>query len=143
MSRVHGGIVACVTLLIVVAACGGGRTIDLDPAPPNLPPLPDYPVEVCGWANDPAAVDCFDRALDEGRGAELFSRNVTVEGDPVFEIARARPDGAIEMYDDSSSDRFGARGEAFRIRTCEAEDFKIVGGGFFSTGECGPASFGW
>jgi len=98
---------------------------------------------VCGWADNQLAVDCFSSALGEGRGAELFSRNVTVEGDPIYEIARATPKGDIDMYTDSSRDTFGAGGEAFRVRTCEAEGFRIVGDGIFSTGECGPASFGW
>lgn len=127
-----------------MSACGGGgRTVDIDPAPPNLPDLPDYEVEVCGWADDQVAVDCFDRALGEGRGAELFSRNVTVEGDPIYEIARSMPEGDIEMYTDFSSDSFGGGGEKFRVQTCEAAGLSIVDDGIFSSGECGPASFGW
>lgn len=127
----------------LISACGGGRTVDIDRAPPNLPKLPDYEVEVCGWADDQAAVDCFFGALEEGRGAELFSRNVTVEGDPIYQIARATPRGDIEMYSDFSADSFGGGGEKFRLSTCEAEGIEIVGPGLFSVGRCGPYSFGW
>lgn len=117
--------------------------MDLDPSPPNLPPLPDYAVVVCGWADDQESVACFFDALDVGSGAELFSVTVTVEGDAVYQIARATPDGDIDMFTDLSGDRYGSNNSAFGVKTCVADEFKIVGERFFSTGECGPVVFSW
>ena len=136
----RGVLISAAVLLIV--ACGG-RSVDVSPAPPNLPDIPAYEVEVCGWADDQAAVNCFTKALIERRGAEIFSKPVTVEGDPIYQIARTTPDGDVEIYTDYSKDRYGAGGEEFSIRTCDGEGFDFVGDGYFSTGECGPASFGW
>ena len=60
-------------------------------------------LRVCGWADNQVAVDCFRRVLGEGRGPELFSRNVTVERDPKYEIARATPQetGSREWLEDN------------------------------------------
>jgi len=140
MAKVSRGCLAFV-LGLLIAGCGG-RQVDVSPAPPNLPDLPEYEVEVCGWATDQAAIECFNHAIEEGRGAEIFSQPVTVEGDPIYQIARATLGGDVEIYTDYSKDSYGAGGEEFSVQTCDGDEFGFVQG-FFSTGSCGPVSFSW
>lgn len=50
------------------------------------------------------AVACMRQAFDYGEGAELTVSFPTVEGDPVREHYRLTPEGALEVYVDSSGD---------------------------------------
>lgn len=106
------------------------RSVDMADAPPNVPALTGFDVEVCGWMDDPAAMDCFKEAVDAGRGAELFSRNTTVEGDPIYSILRSDPDGGVVEFIDSSQDQFAVVDFYHWIcnRVLVESDALIVGG---------------
>jgi hypothetical protein len=56
---------------------------------------------------------CLQRALDEGRGAELSVRHPTTEGDPITNYYRVTVDGSTEVYTDSTQDAFGDRTWSF------------------------------
>ncbi|MGW0931982.1 hypothetical protein [Streptomyces sp. NPDC002644] len=51
-------------------------------------------------------IDCLRRALDQHKGAELEVRYRTVEGDPIRDHYRLTPRGALEVYTDSTEDRY-------------------------------------
>ena len=54
-----------------------------------------------------SALDCLRDALRSGSGAELRVEQPTTEGDPVISYVRVTPDGAAEVYVDSTRDGFG------------------------------------
>jgi len=56
-----------------------------------------------------AELTCMRRALRHGKGAELTITRTTVEGDPVREYYSLSPQGTLQLYVDSTDDRFGAR----------------------------------
>lgn len=49
-------------------------------------------------------IECVRQALDAGEGAELKVSFPTVEGDPIREYYRLTPQGALELYVDSTDD---------------------------------------
>jgi energy-converting hydrogenase Eha subunit A len=51
-------------------------------------------------------IGCLRRALEQARGAELEVRYRTVEGDPIRDHYRLTPRGALEVYTDSTEDRY-------------------------------------
>lgn len=106
--------------MLLVAACG--RSVE--GGPPDLPELPDYSVDVCGWVTDEGAIDCFTNARTESRGAELFSVASTVEGDPIYQIFRTTPGGDIEVYTDDSEDKFRGDYPSHTVRACT--DIEII-----------------
>lgn len=155
-SRIGNALMAFCVLIGIAAGCSSDgqveplvvedhvdvdRQVDVDPAPPNLPYLPDYAVEVCGWAEDHAAVSCFEEAQDGGRGAEIFFRYGTIEGDTIFAIGRLSPEGEIVLYSDHSDDAY-AGPQPFRSQTCAVEAFVIVDGEI-PWESCGEEASGW
>ncbi|WP_448320523.1 hypothetical protein [Streptomyces sp. CO7] len=51
-------------------------------------------------------IACLRRALDRDRTAELKVTSLTVEGDPVREYYRIAPHRTLEIYTDSTDDKF-------------------------------------
>ncbi|MEU1924206.1 hypothetical protein AB0H23_26660 [Streptomyces albogriseolus] len=51
-------------------------------------------------------IDCLRRALKSGESAELKITYPTVEGDPIREYYRLTPQGRLEVYTDSTDDRY-------------------------------------
>lgn len=107
-------------LLLIAVACG--RSVE--GGPPDLPDLPEYPIEICGWVTDAGAAECFIRARNASLGAELFSTIGTVEGDPIYQIFRSTPAGEIEVYVDDSADKFRGDYPSHRILVCA--DFEFI-----------------
>ncbi|MFS3128361.1 hypothetical protein ACLM5J_08135 [Nocardioides sp. Bht2] len=60
--------------------------------------------------------DCLRNALEDGRAAEAVVTFTTVEGDPVVRYLRVRRNGAVEVFTDSTQDKFGSR--AWEQGTC-------------------------
>lgn len=54
-------------------------------------------------------IACLRRALENGAGSELHVTRPTVEGDPIHEHYRLTPQGRLEVYTDSTADRFSDR----------------------------------
>ncbi|PWI10785.1 hypothetical protein DIZ27_10340 [Streptomyces sp. NWU339] len=51
-------------------------------------------------------IACLRRALKSGESAELKVTYPTVEGDPIREYHRLTPQGRLEVYTDSTDDRY-------------------------------------
>ncbi|MGW6969211.1 hypothetical protein ACWGET_34800 [Streptomyces zaomyceticus] len=51
-------------------------------------------------------IACLQRALKNGESAELKVSYPTVEGDPIHEYYRLTPQGRLEVYTDSTEDRY-------------------------------------
>ncbi|MFD7961689.1 hypothetical protein ACFV5J_12905 [Streptomyces zaomyceticus] len=51
-------------------------------------------------------IACLQRALKNGESAELKVTYPTVEGDPIHEFYRLTPQGRLEVYTDSTEDRY-------------------------------------
>ncbi|MGW9023730.1 hypothetical protein ACWGQ5_05725 [Streptomyces sp. NPDC055722] len=51
-------------------------------------------------------ITCLRRALKSGDSAELKVTYPTVEGDPIREYYRLTPQGRLEVYTDSTDDRY-------------------------------------
>lgn len=117
------------------------REVDVEPSPPNLPYLPDYAMDVCGWAGDQSAVSCFEHAESAGQGAEIFFQYGTIEGDTVFAIARLSPGGEIVLFTDYSDDAYSGP-QQFRSQTCASDGFVIVDGEI-PWESCGEETPGW
>lgn len=49
---------------------------------------------------------CMRGALETRKGAELKVTSPTLEGDPIRKYIRITPDGMLEIYTDTASDRF-------------------------------------
>ncbi|MHB8890700.1 MAG: hypothetical protein ACYC65_01490 [Candidatus Limnocylindrales bacterium] len=87
----------------------------------NRAPLPACGVENAGqggpWNEDGRA--CFWAAYRGHTPAEFVSTRPTTEGDPITTIYRVLPDGSVEIFIDSTQDRFaGVRGwERLTCRT--------------------------
>ncbi|WP_443295584.1 hypothetical protein [Streptomyces sp. GDS52] len=56
---------------------------------------------------------CLRRALKSGESAELKVTHPTVEGDPIREYYRLTPQGGLEVYTDSTDDRYSDRKWSF------------------------------
>ncbi|MFF5083916.1 DUF4362 domain-containing protein [Actinoplanes sp. NPDC000266] len=52
---------------------------------------------------------CLLTASKEGRVAQLEVTAPTVEGDPIITVYATRPDGGIEVVEDTRQDEFGAK----------------------------------
>jgi hypothetical protein len=102
-----------------------------DPPPPeqvarvNPDPMPNAPLVVrqrvpvpfCGAEHvvdgtgaDVAARQCLWSAYQAGQPAEFVSATTTSAGDPVLTIYRVLPTGRIEVFVDSTQDRYSLRG---------------------------------
>jgi hypothetical protein len=62
-------------------------------------------------------VACLRAALESGEGAELKVTFYTVEGDAISVYHKVTPDGTVEVYTDSTQDKFGE--QRWTHRTCE------------------------
>jgi hypothetical protein len=106
-------------ILVAVLAAGCGL---LPPPTPDWvtrrTELPDCGAEQIaqGGLPDREARACLLDAWRESRAAELVSERPSVEGDPITTIYRVHPDGSVDLFVDSTRDRFGS-GEWERL-TC-------------------------
>jgi hypothetical protein len=82
----------------------------------------------------------FHGSFDEGVGAEAFLELATMEGEPIYQILRAVPNGTIEIYTDAS-DNTTAADAAYSLVICDADGFNLDGG-VIATGDCGPLMIG-
>jgi hypothetical protein len=94
--------------IVLVAGCG------LLPSDPpdwvtDRPGLPACGVEEAGHGEfDIAKRTCLLDAFEAGRGAELISTLVTIEGDPITQYIRVHPDATVEIFVDATRDAFGS-----------------------------------
>ncbi|GAA1359252.1 hypothetical protein [Catellatospora chokoriensis] len=58
-------------------------------------------------------IACLQRALKDGESAELKVTHPTVEGDPLRTYYRVLPQGRLEVYTDSTDDRYSDRNWSF------------------------------
>ncbi|XVU21730.1 DUF4362 domain-containing protein [Actinoplanes sp. CA-054009] len=102
--------------LIMVAAGLAGCT-ESEVAPPDVLKLaPSASVTDCGTFTleqgrrlpDDAGL-CLLTASREGRIARLSVTAPTVEGDPIITVYATRPDGGIEVVEDTRQDEFGTK----------------------------------
>lgn len=116
----HRHVVAAIVLF--VAACASPESSF---PPPSAPRIPNAPAEVVSRAPLPycgsedvsqeetgfnvEARLCFWSAYESYRSAEFISRRATVEGDPIIEIFRIRTGPVVEIFLDSTRDRWSAR----------------------------------
>jgi hypothetical protein len=107
--RVALGLVAC------------QQTADLLGTAPTFAAAPAMvaaraPLPFCGDENislpdgtpDVAARACFWEAYEAGSPAEFVSTNTTMEGDPIITIYRVTDAGTVEVFIDSTKDRWSA-----------------------------------
>jgi hypothetical protein len=83
-------------------------------------PIPDWvanrnPLASCGVEElgvdleyDEGARTCLMNAYLAGRGAELITRQVTDEGDPITGYVRVHVNGVVELFVDATLDRAGS-----------------------------------
>ena len=110
----------CLVLAAVVVAAAV-RLLDPDGAPDafqDRTPLPSCGTLDVGLSSVPQGpeVDCFEAALQAGRGAELVVASLTDEGDQTTTYYRSVPgqDG-LEFWHDATRDAFGSgRWEHYR-----------------------------
>jgi hypothetical protein len=100
---------AVVAGALFLAACG----ILPGPVPEwvvNRQPLESCGEEVLsqGEPHDQAVRGCLLQAFEDGRGAELISRQPTIEGDPITRYLRVHENGVVEIFVDATGDRFGS-----------------------------------
>lgn len=62
--------------------------------------------------------DCLRDAVSEGRTAEAAVSFGTVEGDPITTYLRVRKNGSVEVFTDSTQDKFGSG--VWERRTCRS-----------------------
>ncbi|WNO64002.1 hypothetical protein RPQ02_09445 [Streptomyces sp. AM2-3-1] len=58
-------------------------------------------------------IACLRRVLKSGESAELLATYPTMEGDPIREYYRLTPQGRLEVYTDSTDDRYSDRKWSF------------------------------
>ena len=115
-----------IAALAVVAACGQSP---VTPAPTASPAataaaqvpevvrsrsnLPSCGVENATSQNGPWNAEgrsCFLNAYQKGQPAEFTSTRLTIEGDPITSIYRVLGPGKVEIFVDTTRDKFGAPG---------------------------------
>lgn len=101
--------ISLIGALLVIAGCGL-----LPSAPPDwvtnrreLPPCGRETLDQ-GGAPNVEARECLIDAWREGRAAELLTEMRTIEGDPVSRLTRVLEDGSVEVFVDSTMDRYGS-----------------------------------
>jgi hypothetical protein len=101
--------ISLIGALLVIAGCGL-----IPSAPPDwvtnrreLPPCGSETLDQ-GGSPDVEARECLIDAWREGRAAELLTEMRTIEGDPVSRLTRVLEDGRVEVFIDSTMDRFGS-----------------------------------
>jgi hypothetical protein len=116
--------------VLALAACGDDS--DSEAMAPSLPgaprqvadraPLPfcgDEEVMLDGSGIDEDARACFLDAWRDGERAELVSTFRTVEGDPITQVFRSLGAERIQLFIDSSQDRYGGR-PGWQVMVCRA-----------------------
>jgi hypothetical protein len=116
------GITLVSVVLLVIACSPAGATRTSLPSP-TAGPVPQEvadraPLPSCGIENattqwgpwDTPARECFWNAYQQGQPAEFISTRLTTEGDPITTIYRVLSAGQIEVFMDTTRDRFGDQG---------------------------------
>ena len=118
--------VLLVAALAVVAACGQAPATAAPSASPaataaakvpeavrSRPSLPSCGAENATSQNGPwneTARACFWAAYQKGQPVEFTSTRLTTEGDPITTIYRVLGPGRVEIFEDTTQDRFGVPG---------------------------------
>ena len=80
---------------------------------------------------------CFWKAYQDRRPAEFISTRPTTEGDPITTIYRVLPGGAVEIFIDSTQDKFGdGRWDRLACRTLAAFENGSVANDFGPDDSC-------
>lgn len=110
--------IAIVAVAILATACSPASPARQSPSRMAAPipkvvaersPLPSCGVEIATtpagpW--NPAARKCFWSAYQQGRPSEFVSTRPTIEGDPITTIYRVVSAGKIEVFMDTTQDRY-------------------------------------
>ena len=116
--RAAAGILAAATLVVGCGLLAG--------------PVPEWvanrqPLESCGEEDldrdepyDEIARRCLFDAYQAGRGAELITSALSIEGDPIVRYIRVHENGVVEIFHDATRDRFGS-GEWERLVCSELD----------------------
>jgi|SRR5450759_4324621 hypothetical protein len=118
--------VLLVAALAVVAACGQAPATAAPSASPAATAAAQVPEAVrsrsslpsCGAENatsqngpwNETARACFWAAYQKGQLAEFTSTRLTTEGDPITTIYRVLGPGRVEIFEDTTQDKFGVPG---------------------------------
>lgn len=108
--------------LLVLAGCGDERGSPLSESIEGrrrLPSCGSYVVPLGELAANQRSIrDCFVAAFEAGEPMEVTLTTTTVEGDPIVTIYRVLGRHDLELFVDSSADRFAAEDLAhLRCRT--------------------------
>lgn len=107
--------VAAVLATVALSACGW--LPEPTPAMAHQPAAVANraPLTVCGVENagqrgpwNEAGRACFWKAYLDHQPAEFVSTRPTTEGDPITTIYRVLPDGSVEVFIDSTQDKWGS-----------------------------------
>ncbi|MEV4344690.1 DUF4362 domain-containing protein [Actinoplanes sp. NPDC049596] len=126
--------------LLLVALVAGGCT-EPGTAPPDvLKMAPSATVADCGTftldQGEQLAQDaglCLLGAARKGQIARLQVSSPTVEGDPIITVFATRPDGSVEVVEDTRQDAYGPQEITHEICTGPA-----LGPDGLQFGQCGP-----
>ena len=113
-------LIAVVLVLSLLAGCGDDSGSELIapslPGAPRevaerapLPPSGQEEVMLDGSGTDEDARGCFLDAWRAGERAELVSTYRTVEGNPITQVFRSLGADRLQLFIDSSHDRYGGR----------------------------------
>ncbi len=99
--------------LLVLAGCGGGdEDTGLSDSVEGRRRMPSCGAFVASpgglTAEDEAVRDCFLAAFRAGEQKEVVVTQATVEGDPIVTIYRVLGPDDVELFVDSTADRFAA-----------------------------------
>lgn len=119
MSHGQRGLAIAIVLLALVGCATPATPQPPEPSLPSVAPaavanrtvLPPCGVERATTQQGPwneAARECFWQAYRAQRPAEFVSTRLTTEGDPITSIYRVVAGGAVQVFIDSTQDRFAA-----------------------------------
>jgi hypothetical protein len=119
---------AVTAVVVAVAGCGGGGE-DRGPSASmegrrQMPSCGSFFAPQSGELPPEARTtrDCFLTAFREGREAEVVITVNTIEGDPIITIYRVLGADDVEVFVDSSSDKFSAQKLVHQRCTSVAEE---------------------
>ena len=123
-------LISVVLILSLPVGCGDDPGAEV--VAPSLPGAPREvaeraPLPLCGQeevmpdgsGTDEDARGCFLDAWRAGERAELFSTCRTVEGDPITQVFRSLGADRLQLFIDSSHDRYGGR-PGWQVVMCRA-----------------------
>jgi hypothetical protein len=115
--------ITLVTVVLLVSACSPASAMRTSVPSSTAAPIPQEiaersPLPACGIENattqngpwNTAGRECFRNAYQQGQPAEFVSTRLTTEGDPITTIYRVLSAGKIEVFMDTTQDKYGAQG---------------------------------